>query len=150
MLLSPCILISQFSLPSGRRDPSCQTSCWTRYECGRAGVSLSCSRDSGQTAQGTDPAGSAEALQSSLSWHLLSWSTQGPPEAAAKWDVICSTMDLLQSRLQGVRKKDCPWPDGGAGTCLCLPWAGGQPPLSWLMVRWFWSPEWLLLLTASL
>lgn len=112
MPLSACILIFQFSPPSVRCDPSCQT---------RADVLPSSSRENAQTAQWTNPSGSAEALQSSLCWHLLSWSTQGPQEAAAKWAVIRCMMYLLQSRLQGARKKDCPWPDGRPDTSLCLP-----------------------------
>lgn len=114
MLLSACILIF----------------CWTQCEHRRAGILLSSSRHNGQTAQWPDPTGSAEALQSSLSWHPLSWSTQGPQEAAAKQAVICSTWYLLQRRLQAERRKDCTWPDGPPGTCLsALSWSVATPEI---------------------
>lgn len=121
MLLSASILIFQFS-PFCEMGPFLSDkSCWSQHKCRRAGVLLFSSRDNGQSTPWTNPAGSAEALQSSLCWHLLSWSTQGPQEAAAKWAVIHSMMYLLQGGLQAAGKKDCPWPDGRPGTCLCLP-----------------------------
>lgn len=139
MSLSACILIFHFSPPSVRWDPS---SCQTRavglgMACRRADVLLSPSRENAETAQWTNPSGSAEALQSSLRWHLLSWSTQGPQEAAAKWAVVRSVMYLLPSRLQAARKKDCPWPHGRPDTSLpCLPC---ELEHSHPWVNWLWD-----------
>lgn len=97
MLFSACILIFQFSLPSMRRDSLCQI--------GAVGLGESADELVFHCPLAGTVDRSAEALQSSLSWHLLSWSTQGPQEAAAKWAVICSRLYLLQSSSREPEKR---------------------------------------------